>query len=53
MGIAGDSDETPRGVEIGISRLLQYAAWTMADLRCGTKRPEEYWLTAHAMDFRA
>ena len=52
LGIAGDSDEKRRAaVEIGISRLLHmqrddggFALWDK-------EGPEEYWLTAYAMDF--
>ncbi|WP_159236818.1 alpha-2-macroglobulin family protein [Raoultella terrigena] len=52
LGIAGDSDEKRRAaVDIGIARLLQmqrddggFALWDK-------NGPEEYWLTAYAMDF--
>ncbi len=52
LGISGDSDEKRRAaVDVGISRLLQmqlenggFALWDKAG-------PEEYWLTAYAMDF--
>lgn len=52
LGIAGDSDEKRRAaVDIGISRLLHmqrddggFALWDK-------EGPEEYWLTAYAMDF--
>ncbi|WP_045856316.1 alpha-2-macroglobulin family protein [Raoultella terrigena] len=52
LGISGDSDEKRRAaVDIGIARLLQmqrddggFALWDK-------NGPEEYWLTAYAMDF--
>ncbi|QDI07455.1 hypothetical protein electrica_01260 [Klebsiella electrica] len=52
LGIVGDSDEKRRAaVDIGISRLLHmqrddggFALWDK-------EGPEEYWLTAYAMDF--
>jgi uncharacterized protein YfaS (alpha-2-macroglobulin family) len=52
LGITGDSDEKRRAaVDIGIARLLQmqrddggFALWDK-------NGPEEYWLTAYAMDF--
>lgn len=52
LGIGGDSDEKRRAaVDIGISRLLQmqrddggFALWDK-------EGPEEYWLSAYAMDF--
>ncbi|VDZ77479.1 lipoprotein [Salmonella bongori] len=52
LGIVGDSDEKRRAaVDIGISRILQmqrddggFALWDK-------NGPEEYWLTAYAMDF--
>jgi uncharacterized protein YfaS (alpha-2-macroglobulin family) len=52
LGISGDSDEKRRAaVDIGISRLLQmqrddggFALWDK-------EGPEEYWLSAYAMDF--
>ncbi|WP_434639304.1 alpha-2-macroglobulin family protein [Klebsiella sp. I138] len=52
LGIPGDSDEKRRAaVDIGISRLLHmqrddggFALWDK-------EGPEEYWLTAYAMDF--
>ncbi|MEF3089732.1 alpha-2-macroglobulin family protein [Raoultella scottii] len=52
LGIEGDSDEKRRAaVDLGIARLLQmqrddggFALWDK-------NGPEEYWLTAYAMDF--
>ncbi|AMG53312.1 alpha-2-macroglobulin family protein [Citrobacter amalonaticus] len=52
LGIAGDTDEKRRAaIETGIARLLQmqrdkggFALWDK-------NGPEEYWLTAYAMDF--
>lgn len=52
LGIAGDSDEKRRAaVDIGISRLLQMQRENGGFALWDKNGPEEYWLTAYAMDF--
>ncbi|MEL0554134.1 alpha-2-macroglobulin [Raoultella lignicola] len=51
-GIVGDSDEKRRAaVEIGISRLLNMQRADGGFALWDKEGPEEYWLTAYAMDF--
>lgn len=52
LDIAGDSDEKRRAaVDIGISRLLQMQRDNGGFALWDKNGPEEYWLTAYAMDF--
>ncbi|HFK4478134.1 TPA: alpha-2-macroglobulin [Citrobacter sedlakii] len=52
LGIAGDSDEKRRAaIETGISRLLQMQRDNGGFALWDKNGPEEYWLTAYAMDF--
>ena len=52
LGIVGDSDDKRRAaVDIGISRLLQMQKESGGFGLWDKEGPEEYWLTAYAMDF--
>ncbi|BBR59955.1 alpha-2-macroglobulin family protein [Klebsiella sp. WP4-W18-ESBL-05] len=52
LGIVGDSDEKRRAaVDLGISRLLQMQKESGGFGLWDKEGPEEYWLTAYAMDF--
>lgn len=52
LGIAGDTDEKRRAaIETGISRLLQMQRDNGGFALWDKNGPEEYWLTAYAMDF--
>ncbi|MEO3991732.1 alpha-2-macroglobulin family protein [Pseudocitrobacter cyperus] len=52
LGIAGDSDEKRRAaVDVGISRILQMQRQDGGFALWDKEGPEEYWLTAYAMDF--
>ncbi|HAT7522664.1 TPA: alpha-2-macroglobulin family protein [Citrobacter koseri] len=52
LGIAGDTDEKRRAaVDTGISRMLQMQRDNGGFALWDNNGPEEYWLTAYAMDF--
>ena len=52
LGITGDSDEKRRAaVDVGISRMLQMQRQDGGFALWDKEGPEEYWLTAYAMDF--
>ncbi|ENF6041753.1 alpha-2-macroglobulin family protein [Citrobacter amalonaticus] len=52
LGIAGDTDEKRRAaIETGIARLLQMQRDNGGFALWDKNGPEEYWLTAYAMDF--
>lgn len=52
LGITGDTDEKRRAaIETGISRLLQMQRDNGGFALWDKNGPEEYWLTAYAMDF--
>ncbi len=52
LGISGDSDEKRRAaIDVGISRLLQMQLENGGFALWDREGPEEYWLTAYAMDF--
>lgn len=52
LGITGDTDERRRAaIETGISRLLQMQRDNGGFALWDKNGPEEYWLTAYAMDF--
>ncbi|MDU7048861.1 MAG: alpha-2-macroglobulin [Klebsiella variicola] len=52
LGISGDSDEKRRAaIDVGISRLLQMQLENGGFALWDKEGPEEYWLTAYAMDF--
>lgn len=52
LGITGDSDEKRRAaVDVGISRMLQMQRQDGGFALWDKDGPEEYWLTAYAMDF--